>query len=333
MQRGPVHLATLPDRLARLPDGPRRAGRPGKGVARHAAQLSRRFVMRVVLHGVRGSTPAPGRSFLRVGGNTSCVAITPSGHDRPTLLLDAGTGLSSVTRDLSGSAFVGDLLLTHLHWDHVHGLPFFAAGDRDDARVRLLLPAQGDASPDRVGSAAELLAGSMSPPHFPIRPEGLRGDWSFEAIAPGTFTAGGCQVTAAEIPHKGGRTFGYRVEADGESLAYLPDHHPALTQHPGLELAREVDVLCHGAMFHDSERATAHEYGHATLGETCRLATEARVGRVVLIHHAPTRTDDDVEAMAAELAGTGCPPTVVGHEGDVVLGADTRDGAAGQACD
>jgi ribonuclease BN (tRNA processing enzyme) len=280
--------------------------------------------MRVVLHGVRGSTAAPGQSFLRVGGNTSCVAITPSGHDLPTLLLDAGTGLSSVTRQLNGNAFVGEVLLTHLHWDHVQGLPFFAAGDRDDARVRLLLPAQGDASPDRAGSAAELLAGSMSPPHFPIRPDGLRGDWSFEAIAPGTFTAGGCQVTAVEIPHKGGRTFGFRVEADGESLAYLPDHHPALTQEPGLELAREVDVLCHGAMFRDSERATAHAYGHATLGETCRIATEARVGRLVLIHHSPTRTDDDVDAMAAEIAGSGCPPTVVGHEGDIVLGEDAE---------
>jgi phosphoribosyl 1,2-cyclic phosphodiesterase len=278
--------------------------------------------MRVVLHGVRGSTPAPGQSFLRVGGNTSCVAITPSGDDSPTLLLDAGTGLSSVTRQLNGNAFVGDLLLTHLHWDHVQGLPFFAAGDRDDARVRLLLPAQGDASPDRVGSAAELLAGSMSPPHFPIRPEGLRGQCSFQAIAPGTITACGCQVTAVEIPHKGGRTFGFRVEADGESLAYLPDHHPAIDQEPGLELAREVDVLCHGAMFRDSERETAHAYGHATLSEICRLATEARVGRLVLIHHAPTRSDDDVDAMAAEIAANGCPPTVVGHEGNVVLGDD-----------
>jgi phosphoribosyl 1,2-cyclic phosphodiesterase len=278
--------------------------------------------MRVVLHGVRGSTAAPGEHFLRVGGNTSCVAITPSGHDLPTLILDAGTGLSTVTRDLKGNPFVGDLLLTHLHWDHVQGLPFFAAGDRDDARVRLLLPAQGGASPERIGSAAELLAGSMSPPHFPIRPEGLRGEWSFEAIVPGTYNAGGCLVTAVEIPHKGGRTFGFRVEADGQSLAYLPDHHPALTFEPGLELARDVDVLCHGAMFRDSERATAHAYGHATLGEICRLAIEARVRRLVLIHHAPTRTDDDVDAMAAEIAGTGCPPTVVGHEGDVVLGDD-----------
>jgi ribonuclease BN (tRNA processing enzyme) len=277
--------------------------------------------MRVVLHGVRGSTAAPGRDFLRVGGNTSCVAITPAGHDAPSLLLDAGTGLSSVTRSLDGEAFRGDLLLTHLHWDHVHGLPFFAAGDRDDARVRLLLPAQGDASPDRPGSAAELLRRAMSPPHFPIGPEGLRGDWTFEAIGTGSFYAGGCRITAAEVPHKGGRTFGFRVEADGMSLAYLPDHHPTITADPGRELARGVDVLCHGAMFADSERAVAHAYGHATLGETQRLARESGVGKLVLIHHAPSRTDDQVDELAASQLLDGDPPTVVGREGDVVLGA------------
>ena len=188
--------------------------------------------MRVVLHGVRGSSPASGVDFLRVGGNTSCVAVTPDGYDAPTLLLDAGTGLSSVTRALAGAAFSGDMLLTHLHWDHVQGLPFFRAGDRDDARVRLLLPAQCGASAERSGSAAELLSRAMSPPHFPIGPDGLRGDWSFDAIDAGTFSAGGCTVTAVEVPHKGGRTFGYRIEADGMSLVYLPDHHLAIDPRP-----------------------------------------------------------------------------------------------------
>ncbi len=275
--------------------------------------------MRVVLHGVRGSTPAPGADFLRVGGSTSCVAVTPNGYGSPTLLLDAGTGLSSVSRALDGDAFCGDLLLTHLHWDHVQGLPFFRAGDRDDATVRLMLPSQGEASPDRPGSAAELLARAMSPPHFPIGPKGLRGDWTFDAIDAGTFSAGGCAVTAVEVPHKGGRTFGYRFEADGETVVYLPDHHPALDPEPGLELARGVDVLCHGAMFADSERPIAHAYGHATLGETHRLAREAGVGRLVLVHHAPSRTDDQVDALARQLP-VDDPPVFVGREGQAVLG-------------
>jgi len=280
--------------------------------------------MRVVLHGVRGSTPAPGRDFLAVGGNTSCVAITPSGRDQPTLLLDAGTGLSSVTRSLAGEPFCGDIVLTHLHWDHVQGLPFFAAGDRDDSEIRLLLPAQLEAAPDEPGSAAALLSRAMSPPHFPIGPEGLRGDWTFDAVEVGCFSAGGCAVTAVEIPHKGGRTFGYRVEVDGVSLAYLPDHHPSTDPDAGLKLAHDVDVLCHGAMFTEGEEAVAHLYGHATIQEAYQLAREARVGKLVLIHHSPSRTDSQVESLAESLAAApgGVPsgvPVVVGREGDAVL--------------
>jgi phosphoribosyl 1,2-cyclic phosphodiesterase len=95
--------------------------------------------VRLTFCGVRGSTPAPGPDFVRYGGHTSCVAVAHDGA-APTLLLDAGTGVRRVTSLLAGQPFTGMILLTHLHWDHVQGLPFFRAGDRDDARVTLLLP-------------------------------------------------------------------------------------------------------------------------------------------------------------------------------------------------
>ena len=171
--------------------------------------------MRVHFCGVRGSTPAPGTEFVRYGGLTSCVAIARDDADVPTLLLDAGTGLRRVTSLLGDSPFNGTILLSHLHWDHTHGLPFFKGGDRDDALVSLLLPDQLDGQ-----TARDVLARGMSPPHFPIGPEGLRGTWRFETASPGTFSAEGFTVTALEVPHKGGRTFGYRV-SDGHSTMTL----------------------------------------------------------------------------------------------------------------
>ena len=120
--------------------------------------------MRVLICGVRGSTPAPGFAFARYGGHTSCVAIACD-DGPPRLVLDAGTGIRRLTGLLDGSPFEGTILLTHMHWDHLQGLPFFAAADRPGARVTVTVPAQSSAV---WGDGAELtVAKMMSPPHFP----------------------------------------------------------------------------------------------------------------------------------------------------------------------
>jgi phosphoribosyl 1,2-cyclic phosphodiesterase len=270
--------------------------------------------VRATFCGVRGSTPAPGPEFVRVGGHTSCVALSAgSGDDgAPTLLLDAGTGIRRVPALLGGGPFRGTILLTHLHWDHVQGLPFFPAGDRDDAEVTLLMPAQGD--------ALAVLSRAMSPPHFPITPDGLRGDWTFAGLEPGVHEIEGFRVTAAEVPHKGGRTFGYRVSHGGASLAYLPDHGPrgcgegpdglGARHAAALTLAGDVDVLIHGAQFTLAEQAMAADFGHATVDYAVALATEAGARRLVLFHHAPARTDDQVDAIAQSLVAAPLPITV-----------------------
>ena len=249
--------------------------------------------MKLEMLGVRGSTPAPGADFVRYGGHTSCLAITPDDGDRPTLVLDAGTGLRSLTAMLGGGAFDGSIVLSHLHWDHLQGLPFFAAGDRDDARVDLYVPAQDGRS------GRDLLAQSFSPPSFPITPEGLRGTWGFHALETGTHQIEDLRVTAVEIEHKGGRTYGLRVDDPQGSMAYLPDHAPAAGVSDALlAMLDGVDVLVHDAQFLEGERPVAVDYGHATVQDAVKLATACRVGTIVLFHHSPARTDAALDAIA-----------------------------------
>jgi len=179
--------------------------------------------VRVHLLGVRGSIPTPGCDFVNYGGNTSCLALAHDGA-APSLVLDAGTGIRGLGTTLDGAPFDGTILLSHLHWDHVEGLPFCTSIDRDDARTDLFLPAQADGT-----GAAETLGRMMSPPNFPIGPEGLRGAWTFSSLKAGAHEFEQFSVTATEVAHKGGTTFGYRI-SDGESaMATSPTTAPPST--------------------------------------------------------------------------------------------------------
>ncbi|GAA4570940.1 MBL fold metallo-hydrolase [Planotetraspora kaengkrachanensis] len=254
--------------------------------------------MRLALLGVRGSTPAPGPEFVRYGGHTSCVAVLPDDSDVPRLVLDAGTGLRGLGRLLGGEPFRGSIVLTHLHWDHLQGLPFCPPVDRPDSRVDLHLPGDGD--------PRGLLARMMSPPHFPIDPGGLRGDWRFRTSADGVVE--GYTVRVAEIAHKGGVTHGIRVEGDGVCVAYLPDHCPQIESAAAEKLASGADLLLHDGQFLSAEQETADAYGHATIGDAVAFARRCGARRLVLTHHAPGRTDDALDVVAAtgaELARQG----------------------------
>jgi len=259
--------------------------------------------LRVDVLGVRGSTPAPGLEFARIGGHTSCVALAHDGRP-PSLVLDAGTGLQRLGPLLGDAPFRGTILLGHLHWDHTHGLPFSRPVDRPDSQVRLLMPGQGDP----VG----VLERVMSPPHFPIGPTGLRGDWRFEGLEPGVHRIEDFTVLALEIPHKGGRTFGFRVDDGVSAVAYLSDHCP-VSLGPGpdglgpyhesaLALADGVDLLFHDAQYTAEELPGRATFGHSAAGYAAGLGAASGAARVVLYHHDPGRTDDEVDALTAAVA-------------------------------
>lgn len=277
--------------------------------------------MRLHLCGVRGSTPATGPSFVRVGGDTSCVAIAHDEDEAPRLLLDAGTGLRNVADLMAGAPYEGSLLIGHLHWDHTQGLPFFSAGDRADARVDVHLPVY-DASPDRT------LDPLMSPPFFPISVDGLRGQWSFHALEEGRRRVEDFDLLVRQIPHPGGRTFGFRVTDGARAMAYLSDHGPiALGPGPdgwgpyheaAMALVDGVDVLLHDAQHTEAELAARPHFGHSCVEYAVTLAERGGVDRLLLYHHDPGRTDDQVDALVESCAGRAVKVSAA-RQGDTIV--------------
>ena len=260
--------------------------------------------MRVHFCGTRGSTPVSGAGQARYGGNTSCVALAHDGQP-PTLVLDAGTGLQQLPRALGGEPFRGTILLGHLHWDHTHGMPFFRSGLLPGHRVNVYLPEQGE-------NAEELLARVISPPHFPIRPRQLGEGWTFNSLSPGHYEFEGFSVDAREIPHKGGRTFGFRVSDGTGTVAYMSDHSP-ISLGPGpdglgeyheaaVELARDADLLVHDSQHTAAELPRLAFLGHSAIEYVVGLAQHAGVKAVALYHHDPWRTDDEIDELAAKQA-------------------------------
>lgn len=259
--------------------------------------------MRIHFLGTRGSLPTPGPRFVRYGGNTSCVAISSGDSSVPTLILDAGTGLATAGPLLGDAPFRGAILLGHLHWDHIYGLPFFRGGDRPDARVDLFMPAQGD--------PYEVLARPMSEPVFPIDVRGLRGEWNVHALEPGEFEAGGLRVLALDIPHKGGRTYGYRIDDGRHTVAYLSDHSPTTLgggpdglgeyHDAAMRLTAGADVLIHDAQYTPAEFEERRDWGHCSYEYPIALGRKADARRVVLFHHDPAHDDEMLDRLASAI--------------------------------
>jgi phosphoribosyl 1,2-cyclic phosphodiesterase len=223
----------------------------------------------------------------------------------------------TVSALLGCQPFRGTILLTHLHWDHILGLPFFESGDHPDAQVTLRLPAQADGT-----DAESTLARMMSPPFFPIGPHQLRGRWTFDVLPPdesaeGGFAASGFRVVAKDVPHKGGHTVGYRVTDGRHTIAYIPDHCPTQIgpgpdgwgeYHPAvLELARDVDLLIHDAHLLAEEVATQASFGHAAADYAVELGRRAGAQRVALFHHRPDRNDEALDALVQRFSSSTVP--------------------------
>jgi phosphoribosyl 1,2-cyclic phosphodiesterase len=261
----------------------------------------KRFTL--TFHGVRGSTPCHGDAITRYGGNTSCVSVDVPGQE--PVLLDAGTGLRyfGLTRP-DDEVFHGSCLLSHLHWDHVQGLPFFTPLLRPGSSMRIYAPVQESGE-----SAADVLAASLRPPLFPIGLDDLPGEIEYRAVADDEFSIGDIDVRSRLIPHVG-VTCGYRLTWDGRSVAYLSDHQQphdgsfALTG-GALELCKGADVLIHDAQYTPEEFAKKSTWGHCMVEYAVWVAVEAGARTLVLFHHDPSHDDTELDALVALAASCG----------------------------
>jgi phosphoribosyl 1,2-cyclic phosphodiesterase len=259
--------------------------------------------MQITFHGVRGSTPCHGDDTARYGGNTSCVSLRIPG-DQP-LFFDIGTGARYLAKQMSHDApFRGTCLLSHLHWDHTQGLPFFTPLLVDGAELHVHAPAQDDGRP-----VADVFRESIRPPLFPVSLDQLPGAVHFHDTADETFAVGSATVTARMVPHVG-PTLGYRVEWQGMSVVYLSDHQQPYdgsfaVSDGARELVRGADVLIHDSQYtaHEFERKST--WGHCTIDYAVWLAQECGVRTLVLFHHDPSRTDDALDELHRDAAATG----------------------------
>jgi phosphoribosyl 1,2-cyclic phosphodiesterase len=265
----------------------------------------------LTFHGVRGSTPCHGREIARYGGNTSCVSVVVPGHD--PVLCDLGTGLRYFGLGCDPEAtFQGTCLLSHLHWDHVQGLPFFSPLLRPGSHLTVYSP-----HPEQGGSVEEVMADTIKPPLFPVTLEQLPGSISFVEATDTEFTLSGrdpqaepVEVMTRLIPHVGA-TAGYRITWKQISVSYLSDHQQpidgSMTVAPGaLELCAGADVVIHDAQYTPEEFATKRDWGHCTIDYAINVAVQAGAKMLVLFHHDPAHHDDLVDQLAREAAARGC---------------------------
>jgi phosphoribosyl 1,2-cyclic phosphodiesterase len=255
-------------------------------------------VVDVTFFGTRGSCPCAGSNYGVFGGNTSCGLVrTRAGTP---LILDLGTGLRMLghslleTRRAGSGPIRASVLLSHLHFDHIFGLPFFGPLLMHGA----VLDVYG---PEQVGSSLDEAMGTLfRPPFFPVKLNELSGSITFHDIAEGEFVIGDATVHARKVPHLGD-TFGFRVEADGRSMAYIPDHQAPRDQRdvPAavLELCAGADLVVHDAQYTNEEFQTKWHWGHSTADFAVRVAAEAGADRLLLFHHDPTRDDRGVAAL------------------------------------
>lgn len=271
--------------------------------------------LRIQFWGVRGTIPTPGPGTVRLGGNTPCVEIrTSDGH---LIIVDAGSGirpLGIALKEESKTGIDGTILISHTHWDHIQGFPFFAPlMNSNGQKNRFVVVGQ-----KRVGQRLEkVLAGQIIKPYLPFEFQQLTAEIDVQEVNDGEcIQIGECtRVQASELRHPGG-CLGFRIESGNSTFAYCTDssHKEGRLTRGALELASGADLLVHDAQYTLAQRHKYRDRGHSSWLEAASVARQAEVGCLALFHYDPEATDDDMEQILNE-ARKIFPRTILSREG------------------
>jgi phosphoribosyl 1,2-cyclic phosphodiesterase len=283
--------------------------------------------LKVRFWGVRGSYPVPGAETNRYGGNTSCVEVLPFGDDGPRIIVDAGTGLRKLGKEMMKAEFgdgsgVAHLLISHTHWDHIQGLPFFAPLYQEGNHFYVYARQRTDTQ------LRQVFASQMESPYFSAPSEKSQADLSFrELVEASQFYIGDVKVSCARLNHPF-IAMGYRLDAGGHSVVYITDTAPfrdilieqefirqpprtdeplspedrakLTAMHDGvIRLCEGAELVIYDTQFTSEEYLQRPHWGHSCPEDAIEIARAAGVESVALFHHAPERSDDQIDAILA----------------------------------
>jgi phosphoribosyl 1,2-cyclic phosphodiesterase len=255
--------------------------------------------MLVTFYGVRGSIATPGPRTIKYGGNTSCVHVRL--NDGNNIIFDAGTGI----RELGMRMVQNDepllLLLSHGHWDHIQGYPFFAPIYQSDREIRICQSIDSNAV--SLKAILEQMDGST----FPVRSEDLPSKITTVSEVDEYLDSQSFLTTTKPLNHPGGGN-AYRIEEDGVSIAYITDNEldplaaPQTTYAEWVDFCNGVDLLIHDAQYTEKDLPAKHGWGHSLISQVRQLAVDAQVKNLVMYHHDPERSDSELDEIAIESA-------------------------------